>query len=186
VATPLAQLVQYSATVPYNFETLAAQEVLQGDGVSPSSVNWTQMPPDQMISALRSGAVKAIVATEPYILQAEEQLGAVEVADASSGVTSGLPMSGYFSLKSYANAHPSTVLAFQAALSQAQSKSAQRGAVQSVISQLAGLNAKTADLIILGSYPTSVNTGQVQRVATLMYDSGMISSQMTVSAMTAG
>ena len=75
-------------------QTLAAEEVLQNDGVSPSSVNWTPMQEQDMIGALRSGQVKAILATEPYILQAEEQLGAVEVVNASSGVTSGLPMSG--------------------------------------------------------------------------------------------
>ena len=92
----------YSTAVPYNIQTLAAEEVLQNDGVSPSSVNWTQVPAPDLIGALRSGQVKAILATEPYIFEAEEQLGAIEVVDASSGVTSGLPMSGYFSLASYA------------------------------------------------------------------------------------
>jgi len=38
----------------------------------------------------------------------------------------------------------------------------------------------------LGTYPTSLNVGQVQRVATLMYDSGMISNQINVSALTSG
>ncbi|HEY2239088.1 MAG TPA: ABC transporter substrate-binding protein, partial [Streptosporangiaceae bacterium] len=120
VATPPAQVIPYSATIPYNIETLAAEEVLQNDGVSPSSVTWTQVPPNEMISSLRTGKVKAILATEPYILQAEEQLGAVEVVDASAGVTSGLPLSGYFSLSSYAQAHAATVRAFQRILGQAQ------------------------------------------------------------------
>ena len=136
VATPMAQLIPYSAAVPYNIQTLAAQEVLQNDGVSPSSVNWTQMQAQNMIGALRNGQVYAILATEPYILEAEKQLGAVEVVDASSGVTSGLPMSGYFSLASYAHANPPAVQAFQKALDQAQSECAQRGPVQSALSNL--------------------------------------------------
>jgi NitT/TauT family transport system substrate-binding protein len=186
VATPPAQVVPYSAAVPYNVQTLAAEEVLQNDGVSPSSVNWTQMQPQDMIGALRSGQVKAILVSEPYILEAEQQLGAVEVVDASSGVTSGLPMSGYFSLNSYAHANPSVVRAFQEALDQAQSDCAQRGTVQAVLPGLTGMSTEDAALVTLGTYPASLNVGQVQRVASLMYDSGMISTPVSVNALVSG
>ena len=187
MATPPAQVVPYSAAVPYNIQTLAAEEVLQNDGVSPSSVNWTpDAGPQDMIGALHSGQVKAILVTEPYILEAEEQLGAVEVLDASSGVTSGLPLSGYFSLASYARANPSAVQAFQAALDQAQSDCAQRGPVQAVLPNLTGMSNGEAALVTLGTYPTSLNVGQVQRVAGLMYDSGMISNPVSVSALASG
>jgi NitT/TauT family transport system substrate-binding protein len=185
VATPPAQMIQYSAAVPYNIATLAAEEVLQNDGVSPSSVNWTQMPAQDMIAALRSGQVKAVLATEPYILEAEEQLGAVEVLNASNGVTSGLPMSGYFSLSSFAHANPSAVQAFHAALYQAQSECAQRGPVQAALPRLTDMSTRDAALVTLGTYPASLNVGQVQRVAALMYDSGMISNPINVSALTA-
>jgi NitT/TauT family transport system substrate-binding protein len=184
VATAPAQLIPYSAAVPYSIQTLAAEEVLQNDGVSPSSVNWTQMQAQDMIGALRSGQVKAILATEPYILEAEEQLGAIEVVDASSGVTSGLPMSGYFSTASYSHANPSVVQAFQKALAQAQSECAQRGPVQGVLSHLTGMSTSEAALVTLGTYPASLNTGQVQRVATLMYDSGMIRAPVSVGPLT--
>jgi NitT/TauT family transport system substrate-binding protein len=186
VATPPAQMTPNSPTVPYNIQTLAAEEVLQNEGVSPSSVTWTQMQATDMIGALRSGQVKAILATEPFILEAEEQLGAVEVADASSGVTSGLPLSGYFSLASYARANPSVVRAFQVAQDQAQSDCAQRGLVQAVLPQLTDMTAGDAAQVNLGTYPTSLNVGQVQRVATLMYDSGMISNPVNVSTLASG
>jgi NitT/TauT family transport system substrate-binding protein len=183
VATLPAQVVPYSAAVPYDIQTLAAEEVLQNDGVSPSSVTWTQMQAKGMIGALRSGKVQAILAAEPYILQAEEQLGAVEVVNASSGVTSGLPLSGYFSLGSYARAHPPTVRAFQEALDQAQADCAQRGPAQAVLPQLTGMSTGDAAQVTLGTYPASLNVGQVQRVATLMYDSGMIRNPVNVSAL---
>jgi len=186
VAPPPAEIAPYSAAVPYSIQTLAAEQVLQNDGVSPSSVNWTQMPQQDMIGALRGGRVKAILATKPYILEAEEQLGAVEVVDASSGVTSGLPMSGYFSLASYANANRSAVQAFQQALDQAQATCAQRGPVQAVLAQLTGMSAGNAAQVTLGTYPASANAGQVQRVASLMYDSGMISSPVSVTSLTSG
>jgi NitT/TauT family transport system substrate-binding protein len=185
VASPSAQMIGYSPTAPapYNIQSLAADEVLQNDGVSPSSVSWTPVPVGDMIGELRSGQVKAILATEPYILEAEEQLGAVEVVDASSGVTSGLPLSGYFSLASYAQANPSAMQAFQEALDQAQSNCAQRGPVQAVLPSLTGMRTGDAALVTMGTYPTSLNVSQVQRVATLMYDSGIISNPIDVNAM---
>ena len=186
VAAAPAQLVQAGKAVPFNIQTLAAQEVLQNDGVSSSTVTWTAMQPQNMIGALRAGQVKAILVTEPYILQAEEQLGAVELVNASTGVTDGLPMSGYFSLASYQHANPSAVQAFQQALAQAQSECAQRGLVQGALSHLTGMTTGESALVTLGTYPASLNVGQVQRVATLMYDSGMIRTPVTVSSLTAG
>jgi NitT/TauT family transport system substrate-binding protein len=186
VATPPVELAPLSSAVPYNIQTLAAEEVLQNDGVSPSSVNWTPMQVGDMIGALRSHQVKAILATEPYILEAEEQLGAVEVVDASDGVTSGLPLSGYFSLASYSQGNPSAVQAFQGVLDKAQADCAQRGSVQGVLSQLTGMNTGDAALITLGTYPTSLNVSEVQRVATLMYDSGMINNPINVSSLITG
>lgn len=191
VATPPAQIslppgTKLNTAVPYNIQTLAAEEVLQNDGVSPSSVTWSPMQAQDMIGALRTGQVKAILATEPYILQAEEQLGAVEVVDASSGVTSGLPLSGYFSLATYAHSNPSAVQAFQTALEQAQSECAQRGPVQGVLPRLTGMTAGNATLVTLGTYPASLNVGQVQRVAALMYDSGMIGNPVSMSTLTSG
>jgi NitT/TauT family transport system substrate-binding protein len=186
VAAAPAGLVQAGKAVPFNIQTLAAQEVLQNDGVSSSTVTWRPMAPQDMIGALRTGQVKAILVTEPYILQAEEQLGAVELVNASTGVTDGLPMSGYFSLASYQRANPSAVQAFQKALAQAQSECAQRGLVQGALSRLTGMTTGESALITLGTYPASLNVGQVQRVATLMYDSGMIRTPVTVSSLTAG
>lgn len=186
VAAPLADIVPYSNAVPYDIETLAAEEVLQNDGVSPSGINWERMSGQQMIAALGNHKVTAILATEPYILEAQEQLGAVELMDASSGVTSGLPLSGYFSLDSYAKANPSNVQAFQAALDQAQIDCAQRGTVQAVLPSLTGMTGNQAALITLGTFPASVNGGQVQRVAELMYDSGMLNSPVNMNQLISG
>lgn len=179
VATPQADM-HYSSNVPYNMPTMAAQQVLSSDNVSPTSVFWKQMPMQDMIPALRSQRVKAIVVTEPYIFEAEAQLGAVEVLDASSGVTAGLPLSGYFSLGKFASTQPSTIQAFQAALSQAQGQAGMGGPVQAVLHQFTGMTTQDAAMVTLGTYPTVLSVGQVQRVATLMYDSGMISTPINV------
>ena len=72
------------------------------------------------------------------------------------------------------------------ALSTAQADSAMRGPVQAVLPSFTGIQARQASLVTLGSYPTFLNVGQVQRVAGLMYDSGMISNPLNVSSLVSG
>ncbi len=173
-----------TADLPYNIETLAAQTVLESDNVSPTAVNWTPIAPSAMIGELRSGKVSAILAPEPYVFEAEAQLGAQEVLDACSGVTAGLPLSGYFSQASY---HNSAALArFRTALLQAQADSGMRGPLQAVLPGAAGISAQDAALVTLGTYPTSLSVGQVQRVAQLMFEAGMIGSTVSVRQLAAG
>ena len=189
VATPLPQAIKVhsssltSGNIPYSIEMLAAESVLDSDGVSPSSVKWDPMPMQKMISALKNGSVNAILVTEPYILQAEMQLGATEVLDACSGVTAGLPLDGYFSLKSFASQNASVLRAFKTALIAGQSASAMRSPVQAVLPHSTGVSTEDAALVTLGTYPSFVNVGQVQRVAQLIYDAGITPNLVNVKAM---
>jgi NitT/TauT family transport system substrate-binding protein len=183
VATPPRELAPFSTDAPYNIETLATESTLQSDGVSPSSVEWRAMPPASMITALRDHTVSAIVATEPYILQAETQLGAIELLDACSGVTAGLPLSGYFTTVRYASGHTAALQAFRAALGQATASAAQSGTVQSVLRTLPEMSTREASLVTIGQYPTFLSVGQVQRVADLMYGTGMIDTTLSVKGM---
>src|SRR6266568_2695234 len=180
VATPPRELAPFSASAPYNIETLATESALQNDGVSPSSVVWDTMAPSSMIGALRDHTVSAIVATEPYILQAETQLGAIELLDACSGVTAGLPLSGYFTTASYARGNTTAMRAFRAALDEAKASAAQPGTVQSVLRTLPEMSSREASLVTIGQYPTFLSVGQVQRVADLMYGTGMIRTTLSV------
>jgi NitT/TauT family transport system substrate-binding protein len=164
IATPSPQAIRVpaatlsSGSTPYSIEQLAAESVLTGEGVSPSSIHWQPMPMKSM-------------------------LGATQVLDACSGVTSGLPLSGYFSLKSFTGKHAEALLAFQSALFAGQSDSAMRGPVQAVLHRSVGVSAADASLVALGTYPTFLNVGQVQRVAQLMYDAGVTQNLVNVKAM---
>jgi NitT/TauT family transport system substrate-binding protein len=180
VATPPRELAPFSTSAPYNIETLATESTLQSDGVSPSSVIWDAMAPGSMISALRDHTVSAIVATEPYILQAETQLGAIELLDACSGVTAGLPLSGYFTTASFAGTHAAALRSFQGALDEAKASADQPGTVQSVLRTLPEMSSREASLVTIGQYPTFLSVGQVQRVADLMYGTGMINTTISV------
>jgi NitT/TauT family transport system substrate-binding protein len=194
VATPEPQLIPPSSpsgsylndNAPYNIETLATEAVLQSDGVSPSSVTWKPTPAQDIIGDLQNRQVSAILVTEPQVLEAESQLGAVELLDSLHGATGSLPLSGYFSLASYDRAHAATLSAFREALETAQAQSAMRGPVQAVLPSFTGVSPQMAQLVTLGSYPTFLSVGQVQRVAALMYDSGMLSNPLNVRSLISG
>jgi NitT/TauT family transport system substrate-binding protein len=167
---------------PDNIETLAAQSVLQSDNVSPGSVTWRGIPESGLLNALKNHRVPAILATDPQIIEAETQLGAVEVFDACSGVTANLPLSGYFSTTAFAGQHGAALSAFRTALTTAQSDAAMRSTVQSVL-RSENMTTQESALVNIGQYPTFVNVGQVQRVADLMYTSGMITSPISVQSL---
>jgi NitT/TauT family transport system substrate-binding protein len=180
VATPPTELAPFSNDAPYNSETLATEAVLQSDGVSPPSVQWEAMAPSRMIDALRDHTVSAIVATQPYILQAETELGAVELLDACSGVTASLPLSGYFATAGFAQSHAAALDGFRSALSAATAATAQLGTARTVLRTLPGMSSQEAALVTTGQYPAFLSVGQVQRVADLMYGTGMISTTISV------
>jgi NitT/TauT family transport system substrate-binding protein len=186
VATPESQLIPSGNSIPYSIDTLATQTVLNSDGVTPTSVTWRPMPERNMIRALSSGQVSAIVATEPYIMEAESDLGAIEVMDSCSGPTAGLPLSGYFSLATYAGVHRAQLQQFRAALASAQANASSGGSLQAMLPHLTGMSSQDAALVTIGSYPTSLSVGQVQRVADLMLDSGVISTSLNVSKLASG
>lgn len=169
------------AGFPYNIQTLAAQSFLQSDGISPGNVTWKPLPENGLLNALKNGRVSAIVATDPLIIQAETQLGAVPVFDACSGETANLPLSGYFSTRALASQHGAALRAFRTALIAAQSDAGMRSTVQSVLR--GDMTTQQAALVNIGQYPTFVNVGQVQRVADLMYTSGMITSPISVQSL---
>jgi NitT/TauT family transport system substrate-binding protein len=183
VATPPApQNDMMSTTFPFSIDQLAAESVLGADGVNTSSIDWDPVPANQMISALKDHQVNAILATDPQIIQAETDLGAQEVLDACSGVTANLPLSGYFTTQSFASHHVAALQAFRAALTTAQADSAMRGNVQSVL-RGEHMSALEADLVNVGDYPTFLNVGQVQRIADLMYNIGMIAAPVSVQSL---
>ncbi|HBW18027.1 MAG TPA: hypothetical protein DEH11_02905 [Actinobacteria bacterium] len=185
VASPEPQVITATGSLPYDIETLAAQAVLESDGVSPTSVKWKPTPAQDMISELRNGQVSAILATEPYVLKAESQVGAQELIDANSGVASALPQLGYFSLSSYALGHSATVSEFRTVLFQAQAASSMRGPIQRVLPKATGMSASDAALITLGAYPTYLSVGQVQRVAQLMFEAGVTDNLLNVKGLVA-
>ena len=174
IGTPEPSGIPFRTGAPYSLETIATQSVLQSDGVDPAQVKWKPLPQASLINALADHQVDAILVQEPYILQAESRLGAIEVLDSCSGATASLPLSGYFSVASYAHQAPAALRAFRSALQQAQANAVLPGPVHAILASHTGMSMQSASLITLGSYPTSLDPAGLQRVADLMFSFGVL------------
>jgi len=183
IGTPEPGEFKYDPSIPYSMETLATQSVLLDDGVEPTQVNWTAMPAQNLVGALKDHRVDAIVVTEPYIYEAQSELGAIEVVDALSGGTASLPLNGYFTTKSAGRADTDALRTFRTVLEQAQGDAGTGQTLRSVISQYAHVPVETADMITLGTYPALPNVNGIQQVADLMFSFNMISQELSVDQM---
>ena len=183
IGTPEPQEIPYSPTIPYSLETLATQSVLQDDGVNPASVRWKPMPTPDLIGALSSHKVAAILVAEPYIFRAESEIGASELVDSVSGTTANLPLSGYFASASFARTHASVLDTFRTTLQKVQPVANKGAAVRSAITRSVGMNAQTAALVTIGDYQTSPDVNGLQRVADLLVDFGVIATPLHVRNM---
>jgi NitT/TauT family transport system substrate-binding protein len=184
IGTPAPQLIRGTGDdQPYSLETVAAFSALANDGVQPTSVTWKPMPASNLVGALRSHLVDAILVTEPEISQAESQLGAQSILDACSGESVGLPLAGYFATASFAKQHRASLLAFRSVLMRAQADAAQPAPLAAALTHYAGMSRQTASLVTVGTYPTTLKAISLQRVADLMSFYGALPRPLDVAHM---
>ncbi|HUB41704.1 MAG TPA: ABC transporter substrate-binding protein [Streptosporangiaceae bacterium] len=158
-----------SAGQPASLDQAAAIQVLKNYvGNAAGSVKWKVESQQQEVKDLGSHKLQAILVSEPYIYQAESKLGATEVLDAFSGETAGLPLLGYVALNAWVGQNPGAVADFQAAIAKAQAEASLAGQVQGVLHSSAGMSVQDADLITVGTYPTSTSIEKLQSVVLLM------------------
>lgn len=82
-----------------------AESVLAPTGVTGGQVHWVIMPFQAMGAAVAAGHVAAAFMVEPYTSEAEEHYGLVAVADPDQGGTQNLPITGYFTTRTWLDGH---------------------------------------------------------------------------------
>lgn len=182
IAFPDVNRVSSNNGAPTSLLQAAATSVLQNYGVNLTTVTWQHMSPMAEITALLHKKVQAILLTEPYIYLAD-QAGATELADAFSGSTAGIPLSGYVTTKAWYREHPSSATAFRTAIEQAAALASMPGPIQQVLPQWAHLTKQQTALVTVGTYPTATISANLQRAADLMAVQGMIRFGLNVAAM---
>ena len=162
--------------IPQSLDVAAATTVLTNFvGHAADSIQWVAMSQQQEVRELQHHQLDAILVSEPYVYQAESMLSAAEVLDACSGETAGLPLLGYVAQSSWVKQNSGAVADFQAALAKAQADASLAGQVQKVLpSTVPGMTVQDADLITVGTYPTTTSIPNLQSVVVLMSNAGMV------------
>lgn len=166
-----------------NISTLTINETIKTEGVDPQSLEYTEIPFPELESALQRGTADAAFMVEPFTSHAQQELGARIVMDNASGPTADFPIGGYFSTEKFADENPKTSAAFRRAMREAQALAAERRNVEEVLPKYTEIGPKTAAVITIGAFPTSLNPLRLQRVADLMYRQGMLDKQFDVQTM---
>jgi NitT/TauT family transport system substrate-binding protein len=142
-----------------------------------------------MAQDLADGAIAAATLPEPFASQAEQQYGAVPIADLNQGATSDFPVEGYVVTKQWAKQNPNTLKRFLAALEVGQEISdTDRAAVEQAFEAINGpqngqVTPGIAAVMALDTYPIGIDATRIQRVADVMYQFGLLKTRFNVSSM---
>lgn len=167
---------EMGSTHPVSLESAAATEVLTNFlGNDVETVSWDPMSQQQEVTELAHHKIDAVLLSEPYIYEAQSEIGATEVLDACSGSTASLPLSGYVATNAWVKDHPGAAADFQAAITKAATQASMTGQVQQILPKTAGMTATDADLSTIGTYPTTTSAAGLERVVRLLTDLDIIS-----------
>jgi len=186
---------------PGNIDYLLDASVLAENGVNPKSVKFPTasdpafaatdgtIPFPDMAADLADGKIAAATMPEPFASQAEQEYGAVPLADLNQGATTDFPIEGYVVTKQWAAQYPNTLKRFLAALEVGQEiADTNRAAVEQAFEALNGpqngqVTPGIAAVMALNTYPIGVDQTRIQRVADVMYEFGLLKSKFNVSSM---
>jgi NitT/TauT family transport system substrate-binding protein len=186
---------------PENIDYLLGVSVLKENGIDSSlvkfptakdkdfAVNDGAIPFPEMAGDLDSGEIAAAIMPEPFASLAEQQYGAVPLADLNQGATTDFPIEGYVVTKAWAEQNPNTLKRFLAALSAGQEiADTDRSAVEKAFEGLDGapkgqVPSTIAAVMSLDTYPIGLDQTRLQRVADVMYQFNLLPSAYNMKNM---
>jgi NitT/TauT family transport system substrate-binding protein len=164
---------------------LLTDSVLAQYGVAPGQVTLVALPFPAMAAALAAHRVDAVYMTEPYVTEAQQQVGAAVLADTDQGAARNILIAAYTVTTAWAQKYPRTAAAFTAAIVAA-SKIADtnRAALNHALVLSLHISPQVASALATGTFPTAVSPAALQQVASLMLRFGELKKAFDASALT--
>jgi NitT/TauT family transport system substrate-binding protein len=161
----------------------------KGVGALPQSPQILPLMPQ----LLDQGKVKAAWLPEPFGTEAEQQYGAVQLADFDQGSLQDFPIGTIVGGTSWIQSHPNTVAAFLRAFQEGQQEAdSNRAEVEKAlvhnqaVTKSGNISAtEIAATMTLDTYPLSMDVPVMQRVPDAMYEFGVISKPYDITKMIA-
>jgi NitT/TauT family transport system substrate-binding protein len=181
-------LQKYGATVglntPDNIGQVLLGSLFQENGLSLKRIHQVYNAFPLLLPMLAKGQIDAAWLPEPFGTIAEQQLGAVQLADFDQGSLQNFPIGCYIATKQWVQNNPNTVAAFLRAFQEGQQVAdTDRAAVEAALEKHAGATAVIASTMTLDTYPLTMDVPTMQRVSDAMYEFGLIRRPYQITSM---
>jgi NitT/TauT family transport system substrate-binding protein len=147
----------------------------------------TQVPEilPQMPDLLNQHKIPAAWLPEPFGTEAQQEYGAVQVADFNQGSLQNFPIGTIAGSADWVKAHPNTVAAFLRAYNEGQQVAdTDRAAVEAaLVAHVPKLTKEIAATMTLDTYPLVMDVPVMQRVAEAMYEFRVLSKPFSIATM---
>lgn len=172
-----ADLARHHATIGVNtynnVGSVLIGALLKSQGYSLGDVTLKAPPKaftDEM-AMLKKGELSAAWLPEPFGTMAQQQFGAVQLADLDEGALKNFPIGCYIGTAKWVQSHPATVAAFLRAFKQGQQVAdTDRSAVERALVKHTGVPAMIADTMSVNNYPLIMDVPEMQRVSDAMFE----------------
>src|ERR1700722_17569775 len=182
-------LVQHHVTVGvntlHNIGSVFLGALLTSDNYKVNQL--TQSPPilPLMPQLLAQHKISAAWLPEPFATEAQQDYGAVQLADFDQGSLQSFPIGTVAGNATWVQSHPNTVAAFLRAYAEGQQVAdTNRAAVEAaLVKNKVAPTAEIAATMTLDTYPLVMDVPVMQRVADAMYEFGLIGKSYNIAKM---
>jgi NitT/TauT family transport system substrate-binding protein len=175
----VADLAKYHAKIGINSPNNIAQVLLgslfEANGLKLKSITQVVQPAFPLMpSYLAQHKIDAAWLPEPFGTDAEQDYGAVPLADFDQGAIQNFPIGAIVGNTSWVQTHPNTVAAFLRAYDQGQEiADTDRAAVEKSLVTHTGVTKVVAATMTLDTYPLVMDVPVMQRVSNAMFEFGV-------------
>jgi len=175
----VADLARDHATVginsPNNIAQVLLGSLLTENGLKLSAISQVVQPAFPLMPAyLAKHKIDAAWLPEPFGTEAEQDYGAVPLADFDQGSLQDFPIGAIVGDKQWVQTHPNTIAAFLRALEQGQQiADSNRSAVEQALATHTGVSKLVAATMTVDTYPLVMDVPVMQRVSDAMFEFGV-------------
>ena len=176
VAELAAHHAKIGVNTPDNIGQVLLGSLFRENGLALTRVHDVYQPFPALLTMLKAGQINAAWLPEPFASEAEQQFGAVPLADFDQGSLQNFPIGAYIGGTQWVRTHPSTVAAFLRALQEGQQVAdTDRAAVEQALEK--NTTPPTPQVIAatmtLDTYPLTMDVPTMQRVSDAMFEFGL-------------
>jgi NitT/TauT family transport system substrate-binding protein len=168
----------------HNIGSVLLGSLLAANGFSPGSVTQKPEPLPLMPQMLSEHKIETAWLPEPFGTQAQEEFGAVELADFDQGSLQNFPIGTIVGSTQWVKSNPDTIAAFLRAYNEGQQiADTDRSAVEKALVLHTGVSKLIAANMTLDSYPLAMDVPVMQRVPDAMFQFGVLTKRYDIADM---